>query len=123
MTISGGNPRPLINLIAKRLSRIRLPIHRSKGNGRSKLKIMPSGRAQIVTGLVVNARTGLSVPKARRDKVRAAIYALRQIPGHELHKALTSVAGKISYVAQFNAGAAKRLSGYLELTSRRRIAR
>jgi RNA-directed DNA polymerase len=123
ITISGRNPRPLINLIARRLSRIRLPMHRNKRNGRSKFKIMPSGGAQMVTGLVVNAQTGLSVPKARRDKIRAAIYALRQTPRHELHKALASVAGKIGHVAQFNAGAAKRLSGYLELTLRRRVAR
>jgi hypothetical protein len=122
IAISGGNPRPLINLIARLLSRRRLPIHRSKANGRSKLKITPSGHAQAVTGLIVNAQKGLSVPKARRDEIRAAIYAIRRSADHELQSAVASACGKIAYVAQFNAGAAQRLNGYLELVLRRREA-
>lgn len=88
ITISGANPRPLINTIARLLSRRRLPIHRRKANGRSKLKITPSGRAQAVTGLSVNSPTGLSVSKARRDKVRAAVYALRRADEHDLQTAV-----------------------------------
>ena len=123
IAISGWDPKPLINIIAKLLSRRRLPIHRSKPNQRSKLKSTPSGRAQVVTGLIVNSPTGLSVPKARRDKIRAAIYALLRAPKHELQRAIASVCGKIAYVAQFNPGAARRLNGYLELMLRRRPSR
>jgi len=120
IAISGKNPRPLINLIARFLSRRRLPIHRGKPSGRSKLRITPSGRTQAVTGLIVNAPKGLSVPGIRRDKIRAAIYALRRTPKHELEKAIASACGKIAYVAQFNPGSAKRLNAYLESTLQRR---
>lgn len=120
IAISGPNPRPLINRIGRLLSSRRLPMHRSRANGRSKLRIMSSGRAQCVTGLIVNAPAGLSVSAARRDQIRAAIYALRHLPSHELAKATESVLGKIRYVAQFNPGAAKRLTGYMESTLRRR---
>jgi RNA-directed DNA polymerase len=118
IAISGENPRPLINKIAKLLSRKKLPIHRSRANGKSKLQITPNRNAQVVTGLIVNSPNGLSVPNRRRDKVRAAIYGLRHTPKHHLHKSVASVYGKIAYVAQFNPGAAKRLNGYLELTLR-----
>lgn len=120
IAISGRNPRSLINKIARLLSSRRLPIHRSKASGRSKLRITPGGRAQAVTGLIVNSPTGLSVPKARRDKIRAAIYALRRTPKHELQSAIASARGKVAYVAQFNPGAAKRLHAYLESTLRER---
>lgn len=120
IAISGTNPRPLINVIARMLSRRRLPIHRGKTNGHSKLKIVTSGRAQLVTGLIVNSPTGLSVPQPRRDKIRAAIYALRRAPKHELRGAIASICGRIAYVAQFNPGTAQRLNGYLVLTLRRR---
>jgi hypothetical protein len=119
IAISGKDPRPIINLVARFLSSRRLPIHRARPYGRSKLRITPNGRAQIVTGLVVNAAKGLSVPRARRDKIRAAIYALRRTPKHELEKALASVCGKVAYVAHFNPGAAKRLKAYLESTLQR----
>jgi len=116
IAISGGNPRPLINKIAKLLSSRRLPIHRRKMSGRSKLRITTSGRAQVVTGLIVNAAKGLSVPRPRRDRIRAAIHALRRVPKHEIEHAIASLCGKIGYVAQFNRGSAKRLKTYLEST-------
>lgn len=122
VTISGDNPRPLINVIAKLLSRRRLPIHRKRAKGRSKLKITSSGHAQEVTGLIVNAPNGLSVSRPRRDKIRAAIFALRNVDKGQLQSALNSVRGKIAYVAQFNPGAAKRLSRYLALTLQQRPA-
>lgn len=116
IAISGANPRPLINKIAKLLSSRRLPIHRRQMSGRSKLRITTSGRAQVVTGLIVNAAKGLSIPRPRRDRIRAAIYALRRVPKHEIDHAIASVCGKIRYVAQFNRGSANRLKTYLELT-------
>lgn len=121
IAISGENPRPLINKVAKLLSSRRLPVHRRKINGPSKLRIAPSGVAQRITGLIVNAQNGLSVPRERRDKVRAAIYALRRAPKHELKKAVASIRGKITHIAQFNAAAAKRLNTYLDGTLRQRL--
>lgn len=122
IAISGKNPRQLISLIAKLLSRRRLKIHRFRRHSRSKLKIMGSGRAQRVTGLVVNAPRGLSVPGARREKIRTAIWVLRRTSRQHLSRAVNSIRGKISYVAQFNCGSAKRLTAYLEATLAGRAA-
>ncbi|HWA39809.1 MAG TPA: reverse transcriptase family protein [Burkholderiales bacterium] len=113
IAISGPNPRPLINAIAKLLSRRRLPIHRAKRNGRSKLRITGVGRVQMVTGLIVNSPRGLSVPRARRESVRAAVWALRRAQNHELKSAIASIRGRVAYIAQFNRGSAKRLNAYL----------
>jgi hypothetical protein len=121
LAISGKNPRSLINLIAKLLSRRRLKVHRLRRHGRSKLKITSSGRAQQVTGLIVNAQRGLSVPGHRREKIRTAIWVLRRTNKHELPQAVNSIRGRISYVAQFNRGSAKRLAAYLEATLGRRV--
>ena len=120
IAISGKEPRPLISFIAKLLSRRRLPIHRHKVNGKAKLKIIRSGRAQQVTGLIVNAPRGLSVALSRRDKIRSAIWALRHVRKHEVLSAVNSIRGKIGYVEQFNPGAAQRLNRYLESTLARR---
>jgi RNA-directed DNA polymerase len=121
IAISGTNPRPLINKIAKLLSSRRLPMHRMKLTGRSKLRIMPIGRTQSITGLVVNSPTGLSVPRLRRDKIRAAVFALRRAPKHELEHAVASICGRIAHVEQFNPGSAGRLKKYLESTLRGRV--
>jgi RNA-directed DNA polymerase len=116
IAISGKNPRRLINFIAKLLSRRRLQIHRFRRHIKSKLKITSSGRAQQVTGLIVNAPSGLSVPGERRDEIRTAIWILRRTNRQDLFRAVNSIRGKISYVAQFNRGSAKRLTAYLEAT-------
>lgn len=117
ITISGKNPRPFINLIARLLSRRRLQIHRYRPRqGRSKLKITGSGRAQRVTGLIVNAQRGLSVPGIRRERIRTAVWCLRRTSNHELAHAVNSIRGRISYVAQFNPGSARRLTAYLAET-------
>jgi RNA-directed DNA polymerase len=116
IAISGKNPRQLINFVAKLLSRKRLQIHRFRRHTKSKLKITGNGCAQQVTGLIVNAPHGLSVPGKRRDKIRTAIWVLRQASRQELSRAARSIHGKISYVAQFNRGSARRLTNYLEST-------
>ena len=116
IAISGKNPRQLINLIAKLLSHKRLQVHRFRRHQRSKLKITGSGRSQQVTGLVVNAPCGLSVPGKRREKIRTAIWVLRRIPKQEFSTAVRSIRGKINYVSQFNHGSARRLAAYLEAT-------
>jgi RNA-directed DNA polymerase len=119
ITMSGTNPRPLINFVARMLSRRRLPMYRKKTKGRSKpkLKITANSRAQEVTGLIVNAQTGLSVSRTRRDKIRALIFSLRNTTDQvALRKKVNSVHGKIAYVRQFNKGAASRLAEYLDST-------
>jgi hypothetical protein len=116
IAISGNEPLPLISFIAKRLSRRRLPMHRYKAGVKTKLQIVRSGRAQKITGLIVNAPHGLSVALSRRDKIRSDIWALRHVGKHELLSSVNSIYGKINYVKQFNPGAARRLKAYLEST-------
>jgi hypothetical protein len=117
ITLSGANPRPLINLVGKALSRRRLPMYREKARfqAQAKLRILGRGVAQEVTGLVVNARKGLSVGRKRRDKVRAAILALGQLTDEKaMANALVSIRGRIGHVRRFNPGAADRLDRYLK---------
>ncbi len=120
ITFSGPNPRPLINIVGRMLSRRRLPMYRKKAKWHSKpkLKITPNSKPQEVTGLIVNSRTGPSVSRQHRDNIRAAIFALRNMidEGVLLHPAAGSIRGRIAYVRQFNPGAAKRLQRYLEST-------
>lgn len=119
ITLSGSNTRPLINIVARMLSQRRLRMHRKKAKWHSKpkLKITPRSKPQEVTGLIVNSMTGPSVSRQYRDNVRAAIFALRDAPDDRSRRAAMSpVHGRISYIRQFNPGAAKRLQRYLELT-------
>lgn len=119
ITFSGPNPRPLINIVRRMLSRRRLPLYRKKAKWHSKpkLKITSNSKPQEVTGLIVNSRTGPSVSRQYRDNVRAAILALRDTTEEEvLRAAASSIRGRIAYVRQFNPGAAKRMQGYLEST-------
>ena len=113
VALSGRNPRPLINVVGRMLSRRGLRLHRDK----AKLKITPRSSPQEMTGLIVNGRNGPSVSRKRRDRIRAAIFALRNvIDDAALHTEVNSIRGRISYVQQFNPGAAKRLQKYLEST-------
>ncbi len=117
VTFSGSNPRPLINLVGRTFSKRRLPMYRPKKNWSSKpkFKITPRSEPQEVTGLLVNARKGPSVSRQRRDKVRAAIFALRKSVGDgKAEKAVRSIRGQILHVRQFNPGSAKRLQRGLD---------
>ena len=100
IALSGTNPRPLIASVGKHLSRRRLPMYRRKAGiqTQSKLKITHSRCRQEVTGLVVNARSGPSVPRDYRDNLRSAVYSLRAADRLALPAALRSVRGKIEYV-------------------------
>src|SRR5437899_9317974 len=79
IVLSGPNPRPMINVAGRMLSKRRLRMHREKGKRQSKakLKITPRSKPQEVTGLLVNTQSGPSVSRRRRDNIRAALFALR----------------------------------------------
>jgi hypothetical protein len=109
LAVSGDHPRAIINLIARQLSTRRLAISRKE-----KLRIMPRSKPQKITGLLVNGCKP-SVPKQKRDQVRAAIHALKRTPAGVLrHRALQSIRGRVAYVKRFNPGAAARLEKQLE---------
>ena len=117
VTFSGSNPRPLINLVGRMLSKRRLQMYRPKRKWSSKPKfqIAPRSAPQEVTGLLVNSQTSPSVSRQRRDKVRAAIFALRRsIDDGDAEKVVRSIRGQILHVRQFNPGSAKRLQRGLE---------
>lgn len=116
ITLSGENPRPLINAVARLLSRRRLPLYRRKARTeKSKLQISPHSRPQTVTGLNVNSTTGPTIPRKYRDSIRAAIHQLRWIADrHERESAERSILGKIAYVRQFNPGAARRMKQQMQ---------
>src|SRR5262249_17205363 len=61
IALSGNRPHVLINLTARSLSQKRLALWRRAG-AEPKFKITPNSAHQEVTGLVVNAKTGPSVP-------------------------------------------------------------
>jgi hypothetical protein len=115
ITLSGSNPRSLINVVARKLSLRRLPMYRQKVNGEAKAKfrITPRSRRQEVTGLVVNSPAGPSISKARRQNIRAGISQLATLDRCELQKAVRSLQGRINHVRQFNAGSAERLQRQL----------
>lgn len=118
LAFSGSNPRPLINVVARFLSQRRLQMYRknAKQQAASKLKITPRSKPQEVTGLLVNSDSGPSVSRKRRDSIRAAIFNLRQLNDKSLvDTEVRSILGKISYLRQFNPGAALRLKRYLSL--------
>jgi RNA-directed DNA polymerase len=114
--MSGDNPRPLINEVARQLSTRGLRIHRpnTREPEKSKLRIMPRTGPQKITGLNVNSPTGPSVPRASRDKIRAAIHALPTLSQAETQKALSSIKGRIQHVARLNPGTGARLKRYLQ---------
>lgn len=108
--LSGDNPRDLINFVARLLTTRRLSISRKK---KEKLRIMPRSTPQKITGLLVNANRP-SVPKQRRDQVRAAIHKLASLAaGPVREREMRSIRGRIGHVGQFNPGAAIRLERQL----------
>jgi RNA-directed DNA polymerase len=116
IALSGNDPQSLIDPTVRALSRKRLPIWRksAKYQSRPKFKITPNSRRQEVTGLVVNAASGPSVPKRYRDGVRAAIFQLRNIADVEERRlAERSIRGRIAYVGTCNPGPAAKLAALL----------
>ena len=118
ITLSGADPRPLINRVGRLLSQRRLPMYRKKARWltRPKLRISSQASPQEVTGLIVNSKTGPTVSKTRRDNIRAAVFQLEGLRGEDFAAAVRSIRGRISHVRQFNPRAAGRLDRYLALT-------
>jgi RNA-directed DNA polymerase len=114
LTLSGVNPRSLINPTARALSRKRLPIWRHGNKAKPKFKIVPNSKRQEVTGLVVNGKNGPSVSRPKRDGIRAAILQAAALSnGPERVSALNSINGRLVYLRRFNPGSADRLDEYL----------
>lgn len=108
---SGAMSQSLVNATAKQLSKLGLNI----GRGNGKLRFMPASQRQEITGLTVNSLSGPSVPKSRRNSVRAAIHQLAQLRPAEFRTELQSVRGRINYVSQFNPGSGVRLKRQLSV--------
>jgi RNA-directed DNA polymerase len=124
VTLSGANPRPLINFVGRTLSHLHLRMHRKKSRfyAKTKLKILGRGKRQEVTGLVVNGSKNLSLSRDRRDRVRAAIFSLSlAFDDAKRAKAISSVRARIGYVRRFNPGSARRLDAYLEAVIARNL--
>lgn len=104
-TFSGDDAAGLINPTARMVSKVGLSTWRK----RQKLKVMPASGRQEVTGLTVNAKNGPSVPKYKRDRIKAAIHQLRNLTASEVEQEIRSIDGRINHVARHNSGPAKRL--------------
>jgi len=67
---------------------------------RRKTKLMTAKHGMFITGInIVNASTHISISKAQRNKIRAAIYeASKETDQEKRHKLKLSVIGRVSYV-------------------------
>jgi retron-type reverse transcriptase len=110
LTISGKDPRPAINEMARLLSARGLSIKKSK------VAISRRNQPQEVTGLQVNDARRLTIARKKRDAIRAEIFQLRgcEAPRTELEEMVRSISGKIAHVERFHPGDARRLRRYLE---------
>lgn len=109
---SGSKAKSLVNSTARSVSRLGLRVWRPP----KKLKIMPASQRQIVTGLTVNSPDGPSVPRHKRDRIKAAIHQLPHLPRTKAHKAIQSIRGRLNHLEQYNTGSAKRLRARFERT-------
>ena len=127
LTFSGDNPLPFITISAKLLSRCGLKVHRPKRPvdaladsthakvEKPKLRATPSHRPQEVTGLLVNTPHRVTMPRADRDKVRAAIHHFRSSSSPaDAQRELASIHSRIARVAKLHPGEGLRLKRYLE---------
>ena len=107
---SGKQADSMINSTARSASRLGLRTWRK----RKKLKFMPASGRQEVTGLTVNSPNGPSVPREKRDRVRAAIHQLRELTEAEAKAEIRSIRGRLNHIEQHNKGAAARLRRQFE---------
>jgi|tagenome__1003787_1003787.scaffolds.fasta_scaffold20932207_2 RNA-directed DNA polymerase len=108
LVISGSQPQELINVVMEAL--------REGGFGisRHKLLLMPANGPQEVTGLTVNSRRAPSVLRQRRERVRAAIHQLKDLPKDEkFNQQITSIRGRIAHFTRINPGHADKLTQQL----------
>lgn len=110
LAFSGKNARAVIRIAAEALRQRRLRISRGK------VKIMSAGNRQVLMGLVVNKRLG--VTKEYRQATRSAIHKLRtgHISPDEIPAYLRSIRGKIAYIDQTNSCQAAKLRNELDKT-------
>lgn len=107
LTISGDSPKFLIGQATRLLKKRGLNI------APEKLKVCGRGKAQEVTGLLVNDADRLTISRHYRDAVRSAIHKLRNAERDDWPTQIASIEGKIAYIARFNPGPAGRLRRYL----------
>jgi hypothetical protein len=75
---------------------------------------MPRSQLQELTGLGINSPSGPSVPRYRRNRVRAAIHQLEIVPGEVAPKEqINSIKGRIKYIEKTNPGSASALLNQL----------
>lgn len=96
-------PEGFIPLIVKEFSRHGFKINRNK------IRIMRSNEPQVVTKKIVNKK--VSIPKAKRNKVRAALHNLKNMdPENPLYrKQYRSLKGRINNLKDFHPDLAKRM--------------
>ena len=109
-TFSGTQADSMINNTARSASRVGLRTWRKW----KKLKFMSASGRQEVTGLTVNSPDGPSVPRERRDRVKAAIHQLHFMTDTEIEKQIPSIKGRLNHIKQHNPGAALRFHQQLE---------
>lgn len=119
ISISGDDPRPIINEIAQRLSWRGLRMYRKKAkfHAQEKLKVTPKWERQEVTGLVVNGEQP-TISRSRRDKIRAAIHQLKAFEGAAFLREVDSIEGRINHLRQFSTRLAERFWKELEVAKR-----
>jgi RNA-directed DNA polymerase len=111
---SGDRPEALIEGTIRILRKAGFRVSRDK------IDIMPNSGPQKITGLNLNSGRP-SVPRKKRDEIRAAIHQLRAISGESsFRKAVASIQGRIQYVAVTNPGSADALKRKLANVLRHR---
>lgn len=109
LAISGDRPHELIGVAVDALRIAGFSISREK------LELMPASSLQVVAGLGLNSRSP-SVPRAKRDRVRAEIHQLGNRPRDgEFCKKVESIRGRIAHIVGKNPGSARSLQRYLDL--------
>lgn len=109
LVFSGDRPQDLIKatILTLRDSGFRVSRH--------KLSLMPAYSLQEVTGLAVNSRQDPSVPRQRRDQIRASIHQLAGRPRDgNFDRMVSSIHGRISNIASVNPEGARTLLQRLE---------
>jgi hypothetical protein len=108
IAFSGANARQVIQPTIEILRSVGLSARHRK------TEIMPAGRAQVITGYVVNRQPSVSTEK--REAVRRDIHRMRlaKSRGEDVSSLLPSLRGRIAYVRMTNPGSADRMVRLLD---------